>query len=80
MLQTVALSTNKTAAQWLLAELEPKVELKKANLIDPFETQRKHPLVEHMSDWCDLLRVIETDSRDGTGETGDCQSDSEQVT
>jgi integrase len=47
----VPLSTDKTAAGQMLAELVRKVEFKKANISDPFETHRQRPLAEHLADW-----------------------------
>ena len=47
----VPLSTDKTAAGQMLAELVRKAELKKANISDPFEDHRKRPLAEHLEEW-----------------------------
>ena len=47
----VPLSTDKTAAGQMLAELVRKTELKKANLSDPFEDHRKRPLADHLDEW-----------------------------
>jgi hypothetical protein len=51
ILHAVPLSTDKTAAGQMLAELVRKAELKKANISDPFEAHRKRPLMEHLADW-----------------------------
>src|SRR5262245_6349902 len=45
------LSTNKVAAQQLLAELVRKAELGRAGIGDPFEEHRKRPLSEHLADF-----------------------------
>jgi hypothetical protein len=50
-LQTVPLSTDKTAAGQMLAALVHKAEMKKANCSDPFEAHRKRPLTEHLEDF-----------------------------
>jgi integrase len=50
-LQCDPLSTDKTAAGQMLAELVRKTELKKANIIDPFEAHRKRSLAEHLAEW-----------------------------
>src|SRR5438094_140072 len=47
----VPLSTNKVAAQQLLAELVKKAELGRAGIGDPFEDHRKRPLREHLADY-----------------------------
>lgn len=47
----VPLSSNKVASEQMLAELVRTVELGKAGLIDPFETHRKRPLREHLTDF-----------------------------
>jgi integrase len=47
----VPLSTNKVAAQQILAGLIRKSELGRAGIADPFEEHRKRPLAEHLSDW-----------------------------
>jgi hypothetical protein len=47
----VPLSTDKTAAGQLLAELVRKAELGKAGVADPFEAHRKRPLREHLADF-----------------------------
>ena len=51
VLRCVSLSTNKTAAAQMLADLVRKAELKKANIADPFEAHRKRPLKEHLADF-----------------------------
>ncbi len=50
-LQCDPLSTDKTAAGQMLAELVRKVELRKANICDPFEAHRKRPLTEHAEEF-----------------------------
>jgi integrase len=47
----VPLSTNKTAAQQMLAELVRKAELGRVGIVDPFEAHRKRPLAEHLQDY-----------------------------
>src|SRR5262245_41730454 len=47
----VPLSTNKVAAQQLLAALVRKAELGRAGLNDPFEGHRQRPLLEHLADY-----------------------------
>src|SRR5262245_1561125 len=47
----VPLSSNKVAAQQLLAEMVKKAELGRAGLGDPFEGHGKRPLVEHLADY-----------------------------
>src|SRR5262249_45196727 len=49
--QPVPLSTNKVAAQQLLAELVRKAELARAGVVDPFERHRERPLSEHLDDY-----------------------------
>jgi integrase len=49
--QCVPLSTDKTAAGQMLAELVKKAELGKAGISDPFEAHRKRPLAEHLADF-----------------------------
>lgn len=51
VLQCVPLSTDKTAAGQMLADLVRKAEMARANITDPFERHRKRPLVEHLDDW-----------------------------
>src|SRR5262245_54615176 len=57
ILRCVPLSTDKTAAQQMLAELVRKAELKKANISDPFEDHRRRPLSEHLADYCRELEA-----------------------
>jgi len=45
------LSTNKVAAQQILAELVKKAELGRAGILDPFEAHRRRPLTEHLDEW-----------------------------
>ncbi len=47
----VPLSTDKTAAGQMLADLVRKAELKKANISDPFEAHRNRPLADHLAEW-----------------------------
>jgi integrase len=47
----VPLSSNKVAAQQLLAEMVKKAELGRAGMLDPFEEHRKRPLAEHLADY-----------------------------
>jgi integrase len=47
----VPLCANKGAAQLMLNELVKKAELAKAGVSDPFEGQRKRPLLEHLADF-----------------------------
>jgi hypothetical protein len=49
--QCVPLSTDKTAAGLMLAELVRKAELGKADVRDPFEEHHKRPLAEHLEDY-----------------------------
>ncbi len=58
----VPLSSNKVAAQQLLAEMVKKAELGRAGILDPFEEQRKRPLDDHLSDY-----RRELEARDNTG-------------
>ncbi len=45
----VPLSSNKTAAEQMLAELVKQSELGKVGLVDPFEESRKQPLKDHVA-------------------------------
>jgi integrase/recombinase XerC len=45
------LSTDKTAAQQMLAALVRASELGKAGIVDPYEQHRKRPLAEHVADF-----------------------------
>ncbi len=51
VLRCEALSTNRIAAEQMLAERVKKVELRKANVFDPFEEHRNRPLAEHLEDY-----------------------------
>src|SRR4051794_41163548 len=62
VLQCVPLSTDKTAAQQMLAELVRKAELSRAGVRDPFEAHRKQPLAEHLADFESYL-VAKGDGR-----------------
>lgn len=53
----VPLAADKTAAQQMLAALVKKAELGKAGIVDPFEQQRRRPLLEHLTDWEASLRA-----------------------
>src|SRR5260370_13255959 len=53
----VPLSTNKVAAQQLLADMVKKAELGRAGLSDPFEQHRKRPLLEHVADFEAYLKA-----------------------
>jgi site-specific recombinase XerD len=53
----VPLSTNKTAAQQLLAELVQQTERTRAGLSDPCQAARSKPLAEHLADWETSLRA-----------------------
>jgi hypothetical protein len=50
-LQKEPLSTNKTAAEQMLAELVRKAELGKAGIADPYEAHHRRPLAEHLMDY-----------------------------
>src|SRR4051794_26490132 len=53
--KAVPLSTNKVAAQQLLADLVKKAEFGRAGISDPFEEHRRRPLAEHLTDYrCEL--------------------------
>jgi integrase len=47
----IPLSTNRRAAEVMLAKLLEKAELGKAGLIDPFERYRNTPLADHLASW-----------------------------
>src|SRR5262245_46731374 len=51
------LSTDKTAAGQVLAELERRSELERAGIRDPFRDHRKRPLSEHRDAWEASLRA-----------------------
>jgi hypothetical protein len=53
----VPLSTNKVAAQQLLADMVKKAELGRAGISDPFEQHRKRPLLEHVADYEAYLKA-----------------------
>jgi integrase len=59
----VPLSTNKVAAQQILAELVKKAELGRAGISDPFEAHRKRPLTEHLADYRRELEARDNDPR-----------------
>ncbi|HUY31452.1 MAG TPA: hypothetical protein VMV69_01630, partial [Pirellulales bacterium] len=47
----VPLSTDKTAAEFMLCELKRKAERERAGCTDPFEGHRRRPLAEHLADY-----------------------------
>jgi hypothetical protein len=49
------LSTNKVAAQQILAELVKKAELGKAGIGNPFEEHSRRPLLDHFEDYSRYL-------------------------
>jgi integrase len=49
--QCIPLSTDKTAAAQMLADLVKKAELGKAGITDPFEVHRRRPLLEHLTEF-----------------------------
>jgi hypothetical protein len=51
ILRCVPLSTDKTAAGQMLADLVRKAEMGRAGLSDPFEAHRKRPLTAHLDDF-----------------------------
>ena len=51
IIQRVPLSSNKTVAEQMLAELVKQSELGKVGLVDPFEASRKMPLKTHVEDF-----------------------------
>src|SRR5262245_28653592 len=53
----VPLSSNKVAAQQMLAALVNKAELGKVGIGDPFEEHRKRHLAEHLTDYCRYLEA-----------------------
>jgi excisionase family DNA binding protein len=53
--QPIALSSNKVAAQQLLAAKIRKLEMGKAGCSDPFEEHAKRPLLEHLEDYSRCL-------------------------
>jgi integrase len=53
----VALSTNKVAAQQMLAALVNKAELGKVGIRDAFEDHRMRPLADHVKEWASDLRA-----------------------
>jgi integrase len=57
------LSTNKVAAEQMLAELVRKSELAKRGIHDPFEEQGKRPLTEHLVDYHRELEARDNDPR-----------------
>ena len=54
--KSVGLCSNKEAARHLLHELETRVALGRAGLIDSFEEHHKQPLSEHLADFIATLR------------------------
>jgi hypothetical protein len=57
ILRSVPLSTDKTAAEQILAELVRRAERGKAGIADRFEEHRKRPLAEHLGDFEADLRA-----------------------
>ena len=51
IVRKVKLCGDKAASQQMLNELVRKAELGKAGLVDPFASQRKRPLAEHVADF-----------------------------
>src|SRR5690242_10483378 len=47
----IPLSSNKVAAQQMLAEIVHKSALAKVGISDPFEAHRQRPLVDHLAEW-----------------------------
>jgi hypothetical protein len=68
-LQTVPLSTDKTAAAQMLAALVKRAELGKAGIVDPFEKSRSRPLAEHLADY---RRYLEAEGNCGEYVTKTC--------
>ena len=54
--ESVGLCSNKEAARHLLHELETRVALGRAGLVDSFEEHHKQPLSEHLADFIGTLR------------------------
>ncbi len=54
----VALAKDKTASQFMLAELERQADRAKAGLTDRFEEWRKLPLAIHLADWKKSLQGL----------------------
>jgi hypothetical protein len=59
----VPLSSNKTAAQQLLADLVKKAELGRAGIVDPFEEHTKRPLADHLADFRRELEARDNEPR-----------------
>ena len=59
--QRVPLSTDKTSAQQMLAELVRRAELERSGVRDPFRDHRKRPLTAHRDDWEASLRANNRD-------------------
>ena len=57
ILHRLPLSTNKAAAEMMLAELKRKAEFERAGIRDPLKEHRKTPLAEHLSAWLTSLRA-----------------------
>src|SRR5437870_4949763 len=53
----VKLSTNRSAAEVMLADKVRKAAQKDAGMTNPFEEQVKRPLAEHLAEWEDHLRT-----------------------
>ena len=54
----VALAKDKTASQFMLAELERQADRARAGLTDRFEEWRKLPLAIHLADWKKSLQGL----------------------
>jgi hypothetical protein len=59
----VPLSSNKVAAQQMLAERVKKAEFSKAGIVDPFEPHRTRPLLDHLADYRRALDAKGNDPR-----------------
>src|SRR5262249_48707535 len=51
IVRCVPLSTDRTAAEQMLAERVKRAELGKVGVTDPFEDYRKRPLADHLDDF-----------------------------
>jgi integrase len=59
----IPLSTNKVAAQQMLADLVRKAELGKVGILDAFESHRRQPLADHLDDYRRDLEARGNDPR-----------------
>ena len=55
--KAIPLSTNKIAAEQLLAEKVKASELGRAGITDPYEAHRRRPLAQHLADWIAVVRA-----------------------